>query len=233
MLNRLRYAFEKGTYRPINVRHIFEIISRRKKSPPFFIQVGSFDGVSNDPIHEYVKNFNWKGILVEPMPPFFEKLKKNYSDARGLIFENVGVGDKEGEFDFYHLPAEYNEPQWLQQIGSFSRDSLVVNLKDTHPDLIGHIQHRRINAVTLNELMRKHTVSDIDVLNIDAEGFEYRILKDMNKLASKPCAILFEWGCMNKNDLSNLLNVLQQNDYTLFTSSGDMVALHKTAFEKF
>src|SRR5687768_10686357 len=93
VLNALRYAFNNDIYKPINLRHILEIISKRKKQPPFFVQIGSFDGVSNDPINEFVRKYYWQGILVEPMPSFFEQLKLNYANLSGLLLENVGVGD--------------------------------------------------------------------------------------------------------------------------------------------
>lgn len=233
LINKLRYAFRKATYKPLNVRDVFEIISRKKKNTPFFIQVGSFDGISNDPVFEFVNKYNWQGILVEPMPPHFEKLLNNYSHKKGLIFENVGIGDKAGAFDFFYLPAEYNDPAWLQQLSSFDKNSLVANLKDSHPQLIDHIQKRTINAITLSELVRKNNVKEIDVLNIDAEGYEYKILKDLETLAIKPNIILFEWGCMPKEELDKLNNLLQKNHYSLYASGADMAAVHASAFHQY
>lgn len=233
LINKLRYTFRKSQYKPLNVRDVFQIVSRKKKSTPFFIQVGSFDGISNDPVFEFVNDHNWLGILVEPMPPFFEKLKNNYSHKKGLVFENVGIGDQAGAFDFFYLPAEYNEPAWLQQLSSFDKNSLVVNLKDSHPQLIDHIQKRTINAITLSQLVQKHNVKEIDVLNIDAEGYEYKILKDLDSLAVKPNIILFEWGCMPKDEFDKLILLLNKNQYSLYASGADMAAISEQAFKQY
>ena len=32
----------------------------------FFIQIGAFDGIHDDPLFKLVRRFGWPGILVEP-----------------------------------------------------------------------------------------------------------------------------------------------------------------------
>jgi hypothetical protein len=45
-----------------------------------FIQIGANDGISNDPIREFViRNSNWRGVFVEPLPEFFSRCRYNYS----------------------------------------------------------------------------------------------------------------------------------------------------------
>ena len=53
----------------------------RKKGKLSFIQIGANDGISSDPLYRFVKRNRGKvkGIVVEPLPDFFVKLKKNYS----------------------------------------------------------------------------------------------------------------------------------------------------------
>ena len=76
-----------------------------KKNPNFFfIQIGANDGVMSDPLNKFVRKFKWKGILIEPQKKEFIKLKKNYNDCDGLIFENLAISDKEGNIDLYKLP---------------------------------------------------------------------------------------------------------------------------------
>lgn len=72
-----------------------------------FVQIGSNDGIKNDPLHRYIKKNNWKGILVEPDKANFTKLKDNYSQMNGLLFENVGIGPERGEMLFYRLKRYY------------------------------------------------------------------------------------------------------------------------------
>ena len=61
-----------------------------------FIQIGSNDGLKNDPLRKNILAGNWKGILVEPDYNNFQKLIQNYSGVQGLVFENTGIADRNG-----------------------------------------------------------------------------------------------------------------------------------------
>src|ERR1700722_3021383 len=55
-----------------------------------FIEVGANDGRFGDPLRQYILKYQWKGVLVEPQPDIFERLKANYAGLNNRIsFENV------------------------------------------------------------------------------------------------------------------------------------------------
>ena len=55
-----------------------------------FIQVGANDGEYGDPLHRYIFKYPWHGILIEPQPDTFAKLRENYAAMKNrLIFENI------------------------------------------------------------------------------------------------------------------------------------------------
>jgi|SRR5438034_11665604 len=33
-----------------------------------FIQIGTFDGITKDPLYKYIERYGWRGIMVEPQP---------------------------------------------------------------------------------------------------------------------------------------------------------------------
>src|SRR5271165_1303468 len=55
----------------------------------FFVQIGAYDGYDCDPIQKFIRRYGWNGILVEPQPDAFEKLRQNYENFPGLIFERT------------------------------------------------------------------------------------------------------------------------------------------------
>ena len=74
----------KKVVRNINRSKINKIIINRYKQVPndfFFIQVGSSDGITNDPIHDYIVKYKWKGILVEPVEYLFNRLLRTYASV--------------------------------------------------------------------------------------------------------------------------------------------------------
>jgi FkbM family methyltransferase len=209
-------------YAQVNKDFIFRLISK-KKPPVFFIQIGANDGVKNDPINYFVKKYKWSGILVEPLPEYFRRLKENYKSEPQLIFENVGVGDQEGELSFYFMPSQYNEPDWLQQIGSFDRNAIEFNLAG-YPDLVEKIAVETKPLITLRNLIEKHKVLNIDLLIIDAEGFEFAILKQLDDCPVKPEHIFFEWGCLTSETLNKLLDYLGKIGYQFYSCGSDILA---------
>jgi hypothetical protein len=75
----------------------------------FFIQIGSNDGKTGDPIHKYIIKYDWQGILVEPVYYLYKKLLKTYSEKNNLVFKNIAIADKEGYKKFYRI-EENDEP---------------------------------------------------------------------------------------------------------------------------
>merc|ERR1719150_2401153 len=69
-----------------------------------FVQVGANCGtnmpecaVGGDPIWEYATRFNWKGVVVEPVPKTFAKLTKNYEPYTNVMPLQALVSDHSGE----------------------------------------------------------------------------------------------------------------------------------------
>ena len=95
----------------------------------FFVQVGSNDGKKNDPLYTHIRQKGWKGILVEPDPINFTKLKETYNNQSGLIFENTGIAPESGTLVFYKLrQISSQEPEWYDQIGSFDEGTFRKNI---------------------------------------------------------------------------------------------------------
>jgi len=205
----------------INTNRFFQLLASKKRS---FIQIGANDGVKNDPIYKHVKNSKWEGVLVEPLPDFIEKLKENYKDCMGLQFENSGISDVNGTLNFYFLPPECNEPDWFQQIGSFSKESIEFNLNN-FPEIIPRIVSKKIPVLTLNDLFLKYKILSLDLLLIDAEGFEMRILQGLTASKVRPTYIFYEWGSMAADDNNKLKVFLANLSYKLYVAGPDMLAV--------
>src|ERR1700681_618887 len=82
-----------GQRKDLGLKHVskpifFNLLARKGKI--LFVQIGANDGIKNDPIHVYVRKYHWNGLLVEPMPDFFNTLRINYMGEDQLWFENAG-----------------------------------------------------------------------------------------------------------------------------------------------
>ena len=79
---------EKNSYLKIEkiLKYLFD-----QKVINYLIQIGANDGFRFDSLNYYIKKYNIKSILVEPIKKNFEDLKDNYKEHKNIIFENLAI----------------------------------------------------------------------------------------------------------------------------------------------
>lgn len=211
-------------YRYLDFGIFTELLNNKKRGDVIFLQIGASDGLTNDPIYHVVKKYGWRGTLIEPLPHIFEQLKKNYSACNNLHYLNVAVSEKKGIFDIYYLPAEHVEEEWQKQLASFDRKSIEFNLRN-HTDLIKKIETLQVPAETLSTIFSNIAEPHTDLLVIDVEGQEYKILKQLDHILNKPDFIFFEKGTMPKEELKALHASLVGWGYKIYSCGPDDLAV--------
>lgn len=163
------------------------------------IQLGAFTGsTSNDPLYTAMtrstQQSHGKLLLVEPVKCFFDQLARNYEGVPGCCFENVAISDHIGPATFYRLgvdPVDHGYPEWLRQLGSLKADRLGSLWDNYEAKAQGNIDglkefirrfriEEQVDCITFHELTRRHHISQIDLLQIDVEGYEFEILKTID-----------------------------------------------------
>jgi FkbM family methyltransferase len=180
-----------------------------------FIQIGSNDGMHGDPLCHYINKNKWEGILVEPVPYLFEKLKKNYADsASNLIFENKAIADINGELPFYRLKKSdlHNLPEWYDQLGSFKKDVLFKH-RDHIPNFDELVIEDSVKTITFSDLIAKHNFTTIDLIHIDTEGYDFEILKLIPFDQLNIEFIMFEYKHLSSSDFEEAKKLLKKFGY--------------------
>jgi FkbM family methyltransferase len=190
-----------------------------------FVQIGSNDGIKNDPLHWYIKKNNWKGILVEPDKANFTKLRDNYSQVNGLHFENAGIGPERGEMIFYRLKDITNsEPGWYDQVGSFDKETFIKNIEHGK-ELNKRITTDSLPVITFYDLLQKYNYREIDLLHIDTEGFDYKILRSIDFSKYNIRLVIFEGEWMTRSELKEIIQYLRKFKYRMYRSGIDYAAV--------
>ncbi len=180
----------------------------------FFIQVGANDGKTGDPIYKYIRKYDWKGILIEPVPYLFQRLKLNYQDRSGLVFENVAISDEDSFKTFYRIKENHDLGHlvWYDQIGSFNKEVVLKHrwrVRNFDKNLI----EEKVPTVAFKTLLVKHRVEKIDLLHIDTEGYDFEIIKLAIAENVKPRMIFYEHYHLTSQDKINCEKLLRQNGY--------------------
>lgn len=139
--------------------HKFITNYSRKHKDFFFIQIGANDGFKADPIYLYVRDFGWKGIVIEPVRYLFEKLKENYKNIPGIVCENIAIGEKKGFKDFYMLKnsESKNLPLWYDEIGSFIKEN-VTRYKDKIKEFDKYFISEKVKCLRISSLLNKYNI---------------------------------------------------------------------------
>jgi len=184
----------------------------------FFVQVGASDGITSDPIHNLVVANEWSGILVEPKLENFEQLKKNYSSCTGLIFENLGISDKEEIKTYYHLGKNvilndngFN-PKLLHQQGTFDKKILEKNKKYI-TNFEECILEEKIQCISLKKLLEKHKVKKVDLLVVDAEGHDFKVIKTLDFIKYMPKMVYLEHKHLTQKEKNELNDIFDKQGY--------------------
>jgi FkbM family methyltransferase len=191
-----------------------------------YVHIGAFDGLTGDPLGSFARQLGWEGILIEPQPHRFEQLKANLSDVPGLRFENAAIAPQNGNATMYCIRrdlAEMGYPHasdrdFLDQCASLNYATISrcvsMFLPGVEPRVA--ISSFEVPTLTLEALLKKYQWDSVDLLQLDAEGLDYEIIKMINWDKSRPAIINSEHLPLSKSDHEDCARLLVDKGYRLY-----------------
>jgi FkbM family methyltransferase len=134
-----------------------------------YIEIGASDGVKYSNSKFFEDELGFSGILIEPLPNFFETLKKTRSDN---VLYNCAVSGKQDFVDILYSPNIDGYLSGMAHTMSSVRKS-QVGFND-FDDVIS------VQAKRMSEIMHENKLSHVDIFSIDVEGGEYEILNTID-----------------------------------------------------
>ncbi len=208
----------------LNFRHaVTELMDRLNRTQLTFMQVGAFDGISCDPLREFILKYEWQGVLLEPQPAAFEKLTANYAGQPGLVFKNCAVAETRGQLELFTVQGD-DLPAWCGGLAGFSRQSIEKH-EPFAPGISQRIVSMQVPTIPFADLLQE-VVGPLDLLQIDTEGFDAELLKIFPFDLSQPSIIHFERKHLSAETLDSSLIQLARYGYRFaFDGDEDMLAL--------
>lgn len=196
-----------------------------------FIEIGTcfFDTLIEKSHYE-------RGISIEPIKQYLDYLpnKPNVIKLNAAI---VCEEDVDKELLFYYITPEdahrNNLGNWLlgcnrigkphdfhtgyyPDPGEWHRDETIRNSKENKRNLLeeGLVKSEKVQTFTFAQLVEKYKINSVNVLKIDTEGYDCKILNDVFEYCNKnesfklPSTITFE--CNKHNDQLEVKAILQK-----------------------
>jgi FkbM family methyltransferase len=188
----------------------------------FFVNIGASDGIVADPIYPFFATHHPVGIAVEPVPYVMERLKENYREFPGIIFEQVAISETDRSFWFVDENSGSIE-YVMQSLGSMSRDRVLESIAGLRTmeehisrspavpasapeeargaihegvvvqgDVEDHVRRLDIECVRFQDLIARNGVERIDFLNVDVEGFDDEVFWSVDWDRFRPTVVCLE-----------------------------------------
>ncbi|MBC7980445.1 MAG: FkbM family methyltransferase [Armatimonadetes bacterium] len=224
LMNRLGHFFARRHDRRIDEK--LTRYANTRKENVFLVQIGSNDGKTNDPFHDWIVHYDWSGLLVEPVPFVFERLVRNHHGRSKIVPVNAAISDREETKKFFHLRAceSSDIPWWYDQIGSFEKSQVLKSQKDI-PDLADLLTFTEVKCLSLTTLFETHRIPKINIFHTDLEGYDFEVLKQLDFALWSPDLILFEHKHLDYANRNACAHMLKNQGYKLIEGSADTLAI--------
>lgn len=199
----------------------------RRPGSFFFVQVGAFDGVTGDPIHRHVVEHGWRGVVVEPQREAFQALTETYRHQPQLILKNLAVAARAGPRPLYKVAGQgVDLPSWAAQLASFRRETLERH-RDAIPHIRSLIMEETVECVTFADLLDPLEPVEVDLLQIDAEGYDFELVKLFHATGRRAAIVHFEHKHLSRRELAHCVRHLAEHGYHVALNGPDTIAYRR------
>ena len=162
-------------------------------------------------------------LLVEPVPHNVNAIKENLKEFKNIIIEPVAISNINEKKDFYFVKGNSInklKKHWASGIGSFDKNHLISHRSKRFLIEDNDIDKVVIETLRFKDLVKKHSITEIEKIIIDVEGFEYEILSDIDLGEIKINSIMFEYkhfdGYLKSGDkLQEIIQKFEKNNYKI------------------
>lgn len=142
----------------------------------FWIDVGAWDDTL-DSVTRHFYGKGWRGVNVEPVPSYWQKLEHGRSRDTNL---NIALLDKLGTSIFYEIPGT--------GLSTFDRQQA-----ERHGAEGQDVLEREVKVSTLALICAQHAEHQpIDFLKLDTEGTELKVLQGGDWKRFRPRVVIIE-----------------------------------------
>lgn len=197
----------------------------------FYVQIGANNGKTNDPIYPYVTTYKLHGLSIEAQPRVFKELVETYKAYPNVTCVNAAIAKTSSALIPFYTVKEsvITDRNYTRMTGiaTFNKDVIRHTIKNKIPQGVNvddYIEETLVKTTTLPELLDEYGVANIDMIQIDCEGFDYEIIKmiDFNKFS--PSIINFESNHISDKDREDCQKMLESNGYKWFRHGIDTCA---------
>ncbi len=188
------------------------------------IQIGANDGLRFDILNKYIKEYKIDSLLVEPVPFYYSKLKDNYSEDNFVKVEKSAISKKSGTINMYTVKKDYLDKydEHIKGINSVKKKHL-----NKHNVKSNHIEKISVECLSPKDLLKKYKINNLDLVFIDAEGYDGDIVISFLDYLDFQPIIIFEFIHIEYDIFLNVIKKLDEKKYNYFSIDENIICFPK------
>jgi FkbM family methyltransferase len=179
-----------------------------------FLQIGAFDGDGDDDLRQLIVQHHLRGVLVEPQPAAFARLRHTYHDQPQVVLLQSAIAEEQGTRALYCRRGQ------ASMAASFDREHLK---RHGIPD--GEIVTQNVTCHTVASALAAAQLDGVDLIQIDAEGYDWPIIRSIEFSVLRPAILRFEYRNMRSRDADECLGFLASHGYRFLVEPRDIIAI--------
>jgi len=193
-------------------QHILKYFGDFKGS---FLDLGANDGqtLSNT---RALAELGWCGVLVEPSPKVFPKLKKLYeAEKKGCYYVyNCAIANSNGT----HILHDSGE---LLKTGDRALVSTLVEAEKRRFEKVLTYEPVEVKTYRWKTFLNRLTIKTFEFISIDIEGLDLDVLKQMDLNALGTQLLCIEWN--GNKEMKADLDIMMQGFKIIYTSGENLI----------
>lgn len=181
------------------------------------VQVGANDGVNTDPMYGWIKKFEWRALLLEPMPESFGLLDVEHADRDRVITVNAAIADTDSRRTMWTHAGDRHA------VSTFTPDRNLLRNEQ-------NVRTVEVDCRSFGSLFDEYAIRTVDILQIDTEGFDYEILKMYDFERARPQVIHLEFYLLPIEERLRVFDLLDSQNYAWRMSGADLLAVDTETF---
>ena len=188
------------------------------------MQIGANDGLRFDVLNEYIKKYKIESLLVEPVHFYYSKLKDTYYGDNFVKLEKSAISKKSGTITMYTVKRDYLDKydDHIKGISSFDKKHL-----NKHKVKSNHIEKITVECLSPKDLLEKYEIKNLDLVYIDAEGYDGDIVISFLDYIDFQPIIIFEFIHIEYDIFLDVIKKLDEKKYNYFGIDENLICFPK------
>lgn len=195
----------------------------------FVLSLGIGGRLTTANVTHYLDHYRWSGLVVEPAPALFERLHARLGGHSQMRLECAAIAASGDEvsllvvppqaFDINGAPPTLADRASLVPVRAAATSTHFRALADKWGRLI------QVPALQLDTLLECHAVERVDLLQIDACGYEWSIFTQFDFARFHPAIVRLGWSHVPINERIQIVRRLERHGYLVNSQGAELIAV--------